>query len=85
MYAVPCSVRFQFLLSKPPKCGNDAATMDRNVGQAADKSVSEVTADDTVTAEPETDGTVSDCDGSEAYDTAKQDENGKDDIRRFII
>ena len=39
MYAVPCSVRFQFLLSKPPKCGYDAAVMDRNVGQAADKQI----------------------------------------------
>ena len=37
------------------------------------------------TAEPETDETVSEGDGDEADDTAKQDENGKDDIRRFII
>ncbi len=75
MYAVPCSVRFQFLLSKPPKCGYDAATMDRNVGQAADKSVSEVTADDTVTAEPETDETVSEGDGDEADGSDEKDKN----------
>lgn len=31
------------------------------------------------TEEPETDGTVSECDGDEADDTAKQDETGKDD------
>ena len=37
------------------------------------------------TAEPETDETVSEGDGDEADDTAKQDENGKDDIPRSII
>ena len=66
-------------------CGNDAAALDRTAGQAV--TVSDVleagvkdekeAADDVVTAEPETDGTVSDCDGGEAYDTVKQDETSK--------